>query len=148
MSDRPWTPGEAYAAVLGNAVALVLALLAWIGVSGKLLVTEQTGWVTLGIGAVMVAGAVNTVWLMAGRRALGLRRAAALDVALPAALAVAAAGGPALPADRADERPVAGAGMTAFHRPGCWLAAGRPVEAATVDTHHRAGRRACEVCGP
>jgi hypothetical protein len=143
VTDQPWTPGNAYAAVLGNVVALALALVAWVGASGKLLVSEQTGWAALGVGAAIVAGAVNTVWLLAGRRALALRRTAALDVALPAA--VAAAG----PPPRSDgELPVAGAGMTAFHRPDCWLATGRAVEGATADGHRRAGLRACEVCGP
>ena len=143
MTDRPWTPGNACAAILGNAVALALALVAWVGASGKLLVSEQTGWAALGVGAAIVAGAVNTVWLLAGRRALALRRRAALDVALPAAIA-------AIPRSmRSDgDLPVAGTGMTAFHRPGCWLATGRPVEAATADGHQRAGRRACEVCAP
>ena len=35
MTDRPWTPGNACAAILGNAVALALALVAWVGASGK-----------------------------------------------------------------------------------------------------------------
>jgi hypothetical protein len=132
-----------YAVVLGNVVALASALVAWLGASGKVLVSEQTGWAALGVGAAIVAGAVNTVWLLAGRRALALRRTAALDVALAAAVA-------AIPRSiRSDgELPVAGAGMTAFHRPDCWLAGGRAVEAATADGHRRAGRRACEVCGP
>ena len=143
MTDEPWTPGNVYAVVLGNVVALALALVAWLGASGKLLVSEQTRWAALGLGATIVAGAVNTVWLLAGRRALALRRTAALDVALPAAVA-------AIPRSiRAHgELPVAGAGMTAFHRPDCWLASGRTVEAAPADGHRRAGRRACEVCGP
>ena len=146
MTDRPWTSGNACAAVAGNVVALALVLAAWLGASSRLLVSEQTGWATLGVGAAIVAGGVNTVWLLSGRRALAVRRKTALDLALPASLAAVAALAP--PTPHGGELPVAGAGMTAFHRPACWLAAGRMVEDAPADAHRRAGRHACEVCAP
>jgi hypothetical protein len=97
-------------------------------------------------------------WILSGRRALGERRAALLARMAAAApadrpdLARPTAGDePGLLAaglDVTEDFPVAVAGLSRYHRPGCPLTAGRAAERAALLTHVQAGRRPCGICTP
>jgi hypothetical protein len=131
--------------ILGNVIAVSLAVAGWAGASGEVLVSRQLPWAALAGAAVVVAGAANAGWLLTGRRAVAERQASALGRAFPAVVRLFPSERPsAAPGDE----PVAGPGMTRYHRPTCLLAAGKDVAPAPVGLHRRAGRRPCELCAP
>jgi hypothetical protein len=96
--------------------------------------------------SLVVASAASIGLLLAGRRAIGLRRQALLGepaVAAPVAVHVSEQPAPHLAAAL-----VGGAGLLHFHRADCAMAVGRGWAAASAVQHGRAGRTACGVCRP
>jgi len=141
--SRPPRPLLPLALLLAGS-GVVAMLVAWTRVSATVHVDRQISWTGLSlVGAVLVctgAGLAAT----SGERVflLHLHR-------LGAALAVN--DGSAAAADRpgqfSQDGLVASPTMSRYHRPGCPLAAGKPVTADSQAAHERAGRRACGVCG-
>lgn len=144
-SPRPARPPRPLLplAVLLAASGVVAMLVAWVKVAGTLQVDRQLSWTGLSlVGALLVCAGAGLA-ATSGERVfmLHLHR-------LGAALAV---DDPSAPADRTgqllEDGLVASPTMSRYHRPGCALAAGKPVAAASQAVHERAGRRACGVCG-
>ncbi|MBW8826039.1 MAG: hypothetical protein JF603_06795 [Acidobacteria bacterium] len=145
-----WLPGDvALLSSLNLVAAALLVAAAWATTATDDL-SLRVAWVNLGVVGLLVAGAGNVLWLLAGRRAIGERRAELLvapsevgaddDATAPTrALATMAA-----PPDRL----VSVARATLFHRDDCPLVQGKPVTAGIRSRHERAGRRPCGVCLP
>jgi hypothetical protein len=141
-SGGPWRLGDALSVLTLNAIGLVLVLTGWYVAAGRLLFHDQVVGANVAVAGIIVAGAGNGMWLLTGRRALGLRRrnlAGGIEHQY-----------------RSRPRPVAtqttsfvvAKGMTRYHRPDCVFAAARPVVARSRDTHEAQGRTRCEVCKP
>ena len=102
----------------------------------------------------MLAGTVSGAWLLAGRRAVGLRARHALPVADDVEMAEVVdlrAKAPSVTVTSAHANgttPVAASGMRYFHRVDCPLARGKAVTPAPPAEHTKAGRTACAVCQP
>ena len=138
----PWRLGDALSLLTLNTVGLVLVLAGWYAAAGRLLFHDQVAGANVAVAGIIVAGAGNGLWLLTGRRALGLRRrTVAGDIERHY---------------RSRPRPVteqattfvASRGMTRYHRPQCVFAAARPVVARHRQTHEAQGRTPCEVCRP
>lgn len=143
---RPlWLPGDVvllYAlSVLG---AALLVASAWATTAADD-VSTRIAWINLGVAGLIVAGTGNAFWLMAGRRAVGERRARLLAV-------------PPVDQEKSsvvpstDMHPDSGlaavAGGRRFHRSHCALVVGKAVTVGSRSRHERAGRRPCGVCQP
>jgi hypothetical protein len=144
----PWRVGDLTVMAGANLLGLIGLLVANFGGGGQADLGAELPWLRLGIGAVVVAGAGNALWLMAGVRAVAIRRRQLLEraPAIRTALRSVADQSNALPADA--EALVAGPQMTRYHRTDCPAAAGRPVAPAPLDGHLRAGLRPCGICRP
>jgi hypothetical protein len=140
-----WLPGDVvllYALSLLGA-ALVLAS-AWATTAADD-VSTRIAWINLGVAGLIVAGTGNAFWLMAGRRAVGQRRARLLTVPrVDTAVSVA----PPREDTEPDRGLAAVAGGRRFHRKDCALVADKAVTVGARSRHERAGRRPCGVCQP
>lgn len=140
----PWHARHGFVLTAGSALGLAAVVVAWFGASGEATTSRQLIWVAIGAAGIAVSGAANAVWLLAGRRAVGVRRVA--GVVDPAR---------SLSRERADRAGsvelglvVAGGSMTHYHRPDCVLVAGKPVQTGTAGELAEAGRTPCGVCAP
>jgi hypothetical protein len=116
----------------------------WYSISGERVWANQIPAMNVAIISVVLANAASIGLLLAGRRAIGLRRQALLGE--PAEVARERAS--AQPANHAVGALVGGPGLLHFHRADCAMAAGRGWAAASAVNHGRAGRTACGVCRP
>lgn len=142
------TPVPLLVAVV-HVLTIALALIAWYGSSGVATPDCQIPWVALALFGPVLSGAVNGVWLLIARRALGIRqrkvsariREVRDQYAPTAARAIAGEGAVSL---------VALEGMSFYHRAGCVLVQGRPGARTTNrrPDHEAAGRRPCGWCQP
>jgi len=130
-----------WALLSGIGVALLVA--GWVFVRNESVYADQVVGINMAVAGVIVAGASAIPMLLAGRRAVGVRRLAVLgDLrGMPARASAVAS-------DAASQNLVAGVGLRRFHRAGCTLAQGRNWSAASRSEHERAGRVACGVCRP
>ena len=152
--NSPWGSTERVLLSVGWTLAVCAVGFAWFATSDEAVLDDQVRWVAVAVAGMMVAGAVSGAWLLAGRRAVGLRARQALPLPDEGEIAevidlrakVLADGASTTGADTVV--PVAASGMRYFHRPECLLARGKPVDAAEAAEHIRAGRIACQVCRP
>jgi hypothetical protein len=130
------------------ALSGVVLLGAWYSVAGKATWDDQVIGINLGVAALVVANAAGFLFLMAGRRAVGVRRMALLGDPAPE-LVVPYPSQPAhdLLAAPADAL-VAGEGLTHYHRADCPMAVHKSFVAASRSEHERSGHAACGVCRP
>jgi hypothetical protein len=156
----PWRTSHGVVTSIGLTLGAAGLVASWSATSRTARLSEQIGWMNLGVAAVMVIGATLAMVIMAGRRAIGLRQArlaALLEGVLVGRLpAVETAGSVEAPvpgdADAAEDtagrppRLVWASGMTRYHREDCQLALGKQVRAASLNAHDKAGRRPCDVC--
>lgn len=112
-------------------------------VADKPVYDDQVPGLNLAIVGVVVANSAGVLLLMAGRRAVALRRVRIFGGGL----------GPA--DDTASGTPlgnaaglIGGEGLVHFHRTDCAMTAGRDWPVSDRATHERAGRIACGVCKP
>ncbi|GAA0616508.1 hypothetical protein GCM10009547_18220 [Sporichthya brevicatena] len=129
-----WARTDLALVVGANAVGLVLIVVGWLGSSDALTLNAGVDWLKVGIVGVIFAGVCNGLFLLRGRRAVGLARRAVLGV----------------PRDRRavvveDEVAlVARPGSRRVHRPTCPMVAGKPVEAVAAV----GDLTPCELCRP
>jgi hypothetical protein len=135
-----WRFGDGLSLATLNAVGLGLVLLGWYIASGRLLLHDQVTGANVAIAGIVVAGVGDAMWLLVGRRTLGLRRRAMTT-------RIAASGRWVRPADTTTTL-VAAKGITRYHRDDCPFAVGRRVFARRRETHEAQGRRPCGVCKP
>src|SRR2546423_9879394 len=131
-----------WAFLAGIGVALLVA--GWAQVRSESVYADQVAGINMAVAGVIVAGAGTIPMLLAGRRAIALRRLAVLgDLRGVPVRASAGASG-----DSTSQKLVGGEGLVRFHRAGCTMAQGRNWSAASRPEHERAGRVACGVCRP
>jgi len=139
----PWVARDLVRLIGFVVVGAVGCAVAWTGASAHAELSDQKGWIALGVTALAVAVAGQWLWLRQGRRAV----AAHATRVLGEAAALAPAGSPAAPvmASEADQL-VAADGLNRFHRPDCPIAAGRGWSPLPRRAHEAAGRTACGIC--
>ena len=131
-----------WALLSGIGVALLVA--GWVLVRNESVYADQAAGINMALAGVLVAGASAIPMLLAGRRAVGVRRLAVLGD-LRGIPARASAG----TSDASTSHNlIGGVGLRRFHRAGCTLAQGRNWSAAPRSEHERAGRVPCGVCRP
>ena len=149
----PWELAHLVRLSLWTAVGLIVVLAGWLGVSGQAAVTVQFAWASLCILGLVISGLANIAWLLAGRRALGLRLAA-LTAQVPAHLRPSVSAPEHAPAVALSEVAlavdplalVATDVMTRFHSADCPLVRGKDATASSRAQHQRLGRSSCSVC--
>jgi hypothetical protein len=143
-----WTPRDV--SRWGSVVALsgVVLLGAWYSVGGKATWEDQVVGMNVGLAALVASNAAGVLFLVAGRRAVGVRRMQLLGDPAPERLMPdqthAAHDLLSAPADAL----VAGAGLTHYHRADCPMAVHKAFVAATRSEHEGSGHTACGVCRP
>jgi len=141
----PWRLGDLLALYAALAVAATMLFISWWETSGTARQSDQFMWVNVGVAGTVVFGAGAAVWLLTGRRAIGERRLALLpDVADALRVTPAVSGEESEP----DQRLVATSSMKHYHRAGCVLAIGKPVQVLSEAGHRGEGRHPCGVCRP
>ena len=140
-ATRPWTPDHVVRFAVGNAVGLVLVAAGWWQMADLGVVRDQLTWFVVALAGLGVAGVTNGTWLLRGLRAVTAARAEMTD-------ALASRRTAAAPVSTNGAGYVAAPATARYHRSGCALVAGRPVEAAGRARHEAAGRRPCEACRP
>jgi hypothetical protein len=140
----PWTSAELSRVVLSNALGAVLIAISWYQVAGQLTTRDELAWLNVGILGVAVAGVSNAMWLLRGRRNIGLARVMILPDVPPRS---ATRWSDRLSEDL-ENQPVASAAMTRYHRPSCPLVEGKRTSATSRRDHERAGKIPCELCEP
>ncbi len=140
-------PGRrATAALTSGVLALAGLVVGWVGVSGTVRLSTQTGWLALGIGSLILAGFAMVGWLITGMvRIAALRREVVATLTARSAVAQASA---TLAADTTAVYGVA-PGMRRYHRPDCRLLVDKRVTFDSVrGVHAAAGRTPCGICTP
>ena len=140
--SEPWHRRDMAVLLAGSTIGVALLAAAWTEVSAQRAPGRQMVWLTVAVGAVVVGGATNGLWILAGRRALGVRRERLLaEVHAHTGLRKP------LRASRRDGL-VAAAGMRHYHRPACQLVVGKHLATAGRAEHASAGLQPCGMCEP
>jgi hypothetical protein len=139
---EPWHAGDVSSLLTLNAVGLALLVAGWSMAAGRLLFHDQVSGSNVAIAGIIVAGVGNGVWLLTGRRAVGLRRRTMADAIEQRYRS--------RPQPIAEETTtfVAAKGMTRYHRLDCVFVVDRKVTARRRETHESQGRTPCGVCRP
>jgi hypothetical protein len=128
--------------------AAVLLIVCWYSASGAYTFDDQKTALNLAVITVVVTNLVGALLVIAGRRAVAVRRARLL-CEMPTPLARETTVRLSSEADPRDAAVlVGGAGLTLYHRSGCQMAQGRDWPEASQQTHEQEGRRPCGVCRP
>ena len=141
-SVGPWRLGDAMSLLTLNAVGIALVITGWYVAGGRLLLHDQVPGANVAIAGIIVAGVGNGMWLLTGRRAVGMRRnvvGAAIEQRYRSRARLTAV---------TETKLVAAKGMTRYHRPDCVFVAERRVTANKRETHESRGRTPCGVCRP
>lgn len=148
QSTLLWTPQalSRWAAVV--ALSAIGLLGSWYAIGGEATWNDQVPAMNVGIACAVVANAAGIFLLLAGRRAIGIRRVVLLGE--PPVLAVPYPRDPMdLPAPTGEVAAlVGGAGLKHFHRADCTLAAAKSFPSASRSEHQSDGRIPCGVCRP
>ena len=137
----PWSLSEARTAFLSLVLGAGLLIWSWWQVSGAARLSRQTTWLVVGVLGVMVVGLGSLLWVTSGRRAVRVRRdhlGDRIEDFLRGATPVGPPSGPG----RAGL--VGLRGSVLYHRDGCLLVHGKPVNALRGPGR----RRPCEMCEP
>ncbi|MBA3652833.1 MAG: hypothetical protein H0W70_01415 [Actinobacteria bacterium] len=130
-----WNLAGTLRLVIVQLLCLAAIAVALSATANRASINDQIVWLNAAVGAAVISGAANGLWLLALRRATATKRRAVLSRLDDAAEHVALAG----PSAAVDERLVAVRGMTLVHRAGCPLVAGKPVAAAAPASGARCG---------
>jgi hypothetical protein len=141
-----WSIASLAQYALTVSVAAIVCTACWYNMSGKAVFARQVPAINIAVVALVISSGAGISLLLAGRRAIGLRRQALLGQ--PAALATTVASAPVVPQQRGASPLVGGEGLTHFHRSDCAMAAERGWSVADRAVHIREGRSACGVCKP
>lgn len=145
----PWRLSDAAIVSVSTFIGLATVIFGWYGVSGTDRLSAQMEWADAAVGGALVAATGNVMWILSGRRAVGLRRAAQTD-RLNAFVDAQAALPVVVDTQTAELMALTGfvvlRGMTLYHRPDCRLVGGRRV--TRFNPSNRRSRRPCGVCLP
>jgi hypothetical protein len=147
----PWRPADATRLLFVNVVGGAVLVGGYVGTSETARLSHQLTWLSAAVVGFAIAGAGNVLWLLAGRRAVGLRLRALLAGCDPSAFPLPSADGSGA-VTAAEQREVEGlvavAQGTRYHRPGCLLVRGKPLIAHLPAGRRGPGRQPCEACRP
>jgi hypothetical protein len=147
---RPWSFESLLKLILSDTVAGGFIAGSWFAASGVGSVRQQLPWVAGSLASLVLAGGANALWLLRGRRFVGLRRVSLL----PGANAIARSNGHVprgdhVAADAAHALALVSApNMAHYHQTSCALAVGKPCRSATRTEHEANGLIPCGVCEP
>lgn len=145
----PWRLSDLWKVGLANAAGMIAVLVAWFGAAGSVVAESQVNWVLVGAGGIAVLGVGNCIWLLIGRRGVGLRRRIVLrPLAEWTRCAEPSSGVLVDTLVWEAERVVWAAGMSHYHRPDCQLVDGKDVVFGTIAQQDLAGRSPCGMCSP
>ena len=138
-SDRwaPWSVGQVRVVLGLGLVGAVLVVVAYLGSADEARLEDQVAWINLAVAGLLVGGIAAGALLLAGRRAVGLRRLRLLHDPAPRAGPVTdQVGGPMvwLP------------GSSLVHRPGCQLVEGKDTDEVDATGARQLELRRCAVC--
>lgn len=142
----PWRPGEAIWTSVLNVVGAVVVFIGWLGVSGTARLSHQYGWTSVAVAGLVIAAFGNGLWLLGGRRAVGVRRRRLLADAPEGAVEVATPIASSSPTS--DDRLVTAPAMTRYHRSGCMLVRGKDVHPHVPARGGTSAARPCGICRP
>ncbi len=150
-SPVPWKVSDAAIFAVCTFVGLSLVLFAWYGASGSDRMSTQVEWADAAVAGALVATAGNVLWILSGRRAVGLRRARQTE-RLERFTELAPSADVAL-ATSTREIPVidilvAAKGLSLYHRPDCPLVDGRHVRQFNPSSSRSLAKEPCGVCLP
>lgn len=135
-SSSPWRGADAVKAAGLIALGAILWAIGWYEVSDRAAMADQIPPMNLAVVGVLIIGAGQASWFLAGRRAVGLRRRALL-------------GAEAKPGVTAKVSPDLFAGTERFfHRLDCAMVSDRAWTPTPRAAHEAQGRTACGVCAP
>ena len=140
----PWALRDARALFFMTCGGLGALFLSWWAASGTGKLNRQITWMVVAILGIIVIGAGNFLWLLAGRRAVGVRRRRLLEglEALDAGALVAGAEGASADVPMYVTVP----GSARYHLPSCLLVRGK--SASPVEGKKRRAAKPCEMCRP
>ncbi len=150
-SPVPWKVSDAAIFAVCTFVGLSLVLFAWYGASGSDRSSTQVECVDAAVAGALVATAGNVLWILSGRRAVGLRTARQterlerfmeLEPAAEAGLAASTREKPVI------DSLVAAKNLTVYHRPDCPLVDGRHVRRFNPSSSRSPAKEPCGVCLP
>jgi hypothetical protein len=140
-SDRwgPWTLGQVRVVLALGLLGAALIVVAYLGSADEAHLEDQLGWVNLGVVGLLVAGVGAGALLLAGRRAVGLRRLRLLHDPAPRAVQAS---------PTSDRVPLLVwlPGSSLVHRPECQLVRGKDVDELDATGILQLALRPCEVC--
>jgi hypothetical protein len=135
----PWTSGQIRLVVGLGLLGAALVVVAYLRAADEARLEDQLAWVNLGVIGLLVAGTGAGASLLAGRRAIGLRRLRLLHDPVPRATPTPAA------VDEAVQR-VWVPGSSLVHRPGCQLVLGKDADEVDPGGARQLHLRPCAVC--
>ena len=141
---EPWSRRDAVVVAVVLLLAVIGLVVGWLGVSDTVDLDSQTGWLGVGIAALIVGGFGMTVWLLLGLRRVAVLRREVLTTLDRRHPEPARAEARAAVTDRQQLGTVAG--MRRYHAAGCQLLLGKDVTFADAGTHVQAGLRPCPIC--
>jgi hypothetical protein len=142
VGGTPWRSTHAVKTAVLIAVGIMLWAIGWYQVAGRTTMKAQAGPMNLAIVGVVVAGVGQALWILDGRRRVGLRRRVLIGSALrrprPTSTAQDTAAGPLYSAE----------GLHLYHRKDCPMGDGREWSPMTRGSQEATGRTPCGVCKP
>jgi hypothetical protein len=136
----PWSGRAVKGLVAVDAAAVATIVVGWYLASGSDPGPQVPG-VNVAIAALCLSAIGHGLWVLQGRRAVGLLRAQLLPSTLLTEARTAAS-------TRDERLPVSAPEMILYHRADCPLVAGKTAAPATAADHQGAGRTQCPVCQP
>lgn len=135
---RPLLPLSLILAAAGG----ICLLVGWVEVSATTEVSRQVRWASLSVVGTVLVCVASGLWATSAERAL-LLRMHRLAATLPTGAAATVLD---LRSQPDGAVLVATPAMARYHRPGCSLTAGKPVEPSSQAAHEQAGRQPCGMC--
>lgn len=143
---RPWEADDLARILVFQVVAAAVVAVSWWIVSGTGDLQKQMLWLRIGVAGVLLSGIANGVWLMRGRRLVGLARRVVLEAFEPVVSRPVASATTTSPT--AAREFVAVPGTSRFHVGTCTLVRGKETVRGERSWHSAEGRSACEACCP
>jgi ABC-type nickel/cobalt efflux system permease component RcnA len=144
--DEPWARRHAVLPAVLTAIGLIGLIVGWAGISNTVSLSQQSRWLGLGIGSVVLGGLGVVLWLFVGLTNLGrLRRDVLHELALRA---TQDAQHEPLEAVEHDARFGIVTGMRRHHRASCELLAGKDVTWLEATDEAVTGSSPCGICAP
>jgi hypothetical protein len=149
--DAPWQVADVSRLLIRLAVSLLGFLVTWYGAAHTTHVNRQFVWLVGGSAGAAIGIAAVVAWETAGLarvRYLKLEVGASIRAGHARSTTTGTHQAARTGADAADPASwVSAPGMRLYHRPGCQLAAGKPVRPVSRAAIDRSGLAPCGVCG-